>query len=100
MRTNGAPSGLKLLPATGKQPRDRHEHNCAECCSSETVYESVAQNAELRENPTPEHRAHQSEQDICNAAESPPARNFSGKPSCNQADHDPSDEGAWHSEEE
>src|SRR5260370_40458897 len=88
------------LPATSKYPCDRHQHDRAQRRRRNAVDKAAAKNAQLRENPSSQNRADQSEYDVCNAAEAPAARNFSRKPAGNESYEDPSDEGTWDGEKE
>src|SRR5271166_3757176 len=88
------PRHTKLL-STSKQPRDGNKDNGADCCRCYAEQDATAQDVQFRENPSSEECAHQSDQNICNAAKSPAARNFSREPPRNETDEQPSDHGLW-----
>src|SRR4029077_4550765 len=72
--------------AAGKYAGDRDQNYRTNRSCCKTVDESNPGNPEPRENPSAENRADESEKDVCNAAESAPARDFSRKPAGNEAD--------------
>jgi hypothetical protein len=79
------------LAAARKQPRDGHEDDGANRCRSQAKQKAATKDAELREYPAAEKRAHQSDKNIGDASKSAPSRNLSRKPAGEKADHQPRD---------
>jgi hypothetical protein len=72
--------------------RDENENDGADGGGSKRIQKSAAINFELYENPSADERTDDSQDNVRDAAKAAAARDFSGKPSGDEADENPAPE--------